>query len=119
MSNQITSRLKEYYPQAVGLFRDVASPISLAFLQAFPDPNTVRQTDRSAFAAFFRAQRYIHPQLVDALYEHTHAPAPEAAPVVVRAVTMRLAALVAQLGCRADPSGHLRTYRPGTAGGGA
>jgi hypothetical protein len=97
LSNQITSCLKEYYPQAVGLFRDVASPISLAFLQAFPDPDTVRQTDRSAFAAFFRAQRYTHPQRVDALYERTHAPVPEADPVVIRAARLRLAALVDQL----------------------
>jgi transposase len=28
LSNQIASCLKEYYPQAVGLFRDVASPIA-------------------------------------------------------------------------------------------
>lgn len=97
MSNQITSCLKEYYPQAVGLFRDVASPISLAFLQAFPDPDTVRQTDQSAFAAFFRAQRYTHPQRVGALYERTHAPEPEADPVVIRAARLRLAALVDQL----------------------
>jgi transposase len=97
LSNQITSCLKEYYPQAVGLFRDVARPISLAFLRAFPDPDTVRQTDRSAFAAFFRTHRYTHPQRVDALYERTHASAPGADPVVVRAATVRLAALVDQL----------------------
>ena len=97
LSNQITSCLKEYYPQAVGLFRDVASPISLAFLHAFPDPDTVQQTDRSDFATFFRTQRYTHPQRVDALYERTHAPAPAADPVVVRAAKLRLATLVDQL----------------------
>jgi len=57
----------------------------------------VRQTDRSAFAAFFRAQHSTHPQRVDTLYERTHAPTPEADPVVVQAAKMRLAALVAQL----------------------
>jgi len=98
LSNQITSCLKEYYPQAVGLFRDVASPISLAFLRAFPDPDTVRQTDRSGFAAFFRTHRYTHPRRVDALYERTHTSAPAADPVVVRAASVRLAALVDQLG---------------------
>ena len=97
LSNQITSCLKEYYPQAVGLFRDVASPITLAFLQAFPDPETVQQTDRNAFVAFFRAQHYTHPQRVDVLYERTHAPAPVADPVVVRAAKIRLAALIDQL----------------------
>ena len=97
LSNQITSCLKEYYPQAVGLFRDVASPIALAFLQAFPDPDTVRQTDRSAFAEFFRTQHYTHPQRVEALYERTHASTPAADPVVVCAAKMRLATLVAQL----------------------
>lgn len=97
LSNQITSCLKEYYPQAVGLFSDVASSISLAFLQTFPEPDTVQQTDRSDFAAFFRTQRYTHPQRVDALYERTHAPVPEADPVVVEAGKLRLAALVAQL----------------------
>jgi hypothetical protein len=38
------------------------------FLQAFPDPATVQHTDRSTFGAFFRTQRYTHPQRVDALY---------------------------------------------------
>src|SRR5215510_12002076 len=97
LSNQLTACLKEYYPQAVGLFRDAASPIALTFLQTFPDPATVRQTDRSDFAAFFRAQHYTHPQRVDALYECTHAPAPEADPIVVRAAKVRLAVLVDQL----------------------
>jgi transposase len=97
LSNQITACLKEYYPQAVDLFRDVASPISLAFLQAFPDPATVQQTDRSTFGAFFRTQRYTHPQRVDALYERTHAPALKADPIVVQAATVRLATLVDQL----------------------
>jgi hypothetical protein len=57
----------------------------------------VRQTDRQTFAAFFHAQRYTHPQRVDMLYARTHAPAPEADPVVVYAAKMRLAVLVAQL----------------------
>jgi hypothetical protein len=72
LSNQITFCLKEYYPQPVGVFLDVARPISLAFLdvarpislaflQAFPDPDTVQQTERPCFAAFFRAQCYTHP----------------------------------------------------------
>lgn len=97
LSNQITACLKEYYPQAVGLFRDVASPISLAFLQAFPDPDTVQQTDRRDFSVFFRTQRYTHPQRVNTLYERTHAPVPEADPVVVRAAKLRVAALVDQI----------------------
>jgi hypothetical protein len=97
LRNQITSCLKEYYPQAVGVFRDVARPMSWAFLQAFPDPDTVPQTDRSAFAAFFRVQRYTHPQRVDALYARTHAPGPEADPVVIRVARVRVAAHVDQL----------------------
>src|SRR5262245_56128717 len=82
LSNHITSCLKEYSLQAVGLFRDVASPISLAFLRAFPDPDTVRQASRSDFIAFFRTHRYTHPQRVDTLYERTHASAPATDPVV-------------------------------------
>jgi transposase len=97
LSNQITSCLKEYYPQAVGLFRDVASQISLAFLKAFPDPQTVLGTNKSRFTAFFRKQRYTHPQRVDALYEQTRVKAPEADPVLVRAARLRLSALLDQI----------------------
>jgi hypothetical protein len=57
----------------------------------------VPQTDRSAFAAFFRVQRYTHPQRVDALYARTHAPGPEADPVVIRVARVRVAAHVDQL----------------------
>jgi transposase len=56
LRHHMTSCLKEYSPQAVGWFRDVARPISVAFLQMFPDPDPVRQTAQSAFAACFRAQ---------------------------------------------------------------
>jgi hypothetical protein len=72
-------------PVAVGLFHDVASPISVAFLRRFPDPTTVRQADKPAFVAFFRAQHYTHPQRIELLYEQTHRQAPEADPVVVHA----------------------------------
>jgi transposase len=83
LSNHITSCLKAYSPQAVGWFRDVASPIAVACLPTFPDPDTVRQTDQSAFAACFRAPCSTPPPRVDTRYARTHTPAPEADPVVV------------------------------------
>lgn len=104
LSNHITSCLKAYDPPAVGWLREVASPIARAFLQAFPDPDTVRQPDRSAFTAFFRAQHYTHPPRVDALAARTHAPVPAADPVVRRAARGRRAALV-------DPLAVVRTHQ--------
>lgn len=107
LMNQITSSLKEYYPQAVGLFSETDSPICTAFLQAFPDPDTLLACKKTRFVAFFKKQRYPRPELIDTLWQKVQAPSVKADPVVARAGRLRLLALVDQL---IIVRNHLRGY---------
>jgi transposase len=95
--NRLSACLKEYYPQALGLFSQLDAPISLAFLQAFPDPPTLQAVSYKRFAAFFAKKHYSHPERVETLYQQTRQPAPSADPMVERAARMRMQALVDQL----------------------
>jgi hypothetical protein len=54
--NQINDCLKEFYPQAVGLFYKTDSAISIAFLQEFSDPQALLATTKSRFRAFLKQQ---------------------------------------------------------------
>lgn len=58
LANQITACLKEFYPQALGLFCEIDSPISMAFLKSFPDPETLLATTKRRLASFFKKQNY-------------------------------------------------------------
>ncbi len=95
--NQLTACLKEYYPQAVRLVSKVESQITLAFLTAFPDPQTLLATSQADVVAFFKQHHYCRPDRVPAFFEQVHRPALHADPVVVIAARLRLRGLVEQL----------------------
>jgi len=107
LMNRLTSCLKDYYPQAVGLFSGVDSPISTTFLKAFPDPSVLAACSEKKFQAFFARQRYPHPKRVSELFERTRVPAPVADPVVARAAKMRMLAVLDQL---VALRGHINDY---------
>jgi transposase len=57
-SNRLRAVLTRYYPAALHVFHDPASPISLLFLQAFPRPQAAAALTRQTFGEFARAHRY-------------------------------------------------------------
>ncbi len=57
-SNRLRAVLSRYYPAALQVFHDPASPISLWFVQAFPTPQAAAALTRQAFGEFARAHRY-------------------------------------------------------------
>jgi len=42
MANQLGSELERFWPGPIGLFKDLDSPISLAFLERYPSPKDAR-----------------------------------------------------------------------------
>lgn len=64
LSNRLRAVLARYYPAALHVFHDPASPISLLFLQAFPTPAAAASLTRQAFGQFARAHRYRQPEAV-------------------------------------------------------
>src|SRR4030095_4885494 len=87
--NQINDCLKEFYPQALGLFYKPACAISITFLQIFSDPNTLLATTKRRFRAFLKKQNYPYLEKADELYGKIHAPAPQADPVMVQTRALR------------------------------
>ena len=58
LSNQLRAELERFWPGPIGLFRDLDSPISLAFLRRYPSPARRRALGEKRLQAFLRRQRY-------------------------------------------------------------
>jgi len=86
VSNRLGAVLARYYPAALHVFHDPASPIALLFLQAFPTPEVVRGLTRQAFGQFARAHRYRQSDLaLSAAYARLQAAYPTASATTVAA----------------------------------
>jgi transposase len=58
LANQLRAELERFWPGPIGLFSDLDSPISLAFLTRYPSPDDARGLGEKRMAAFLRAHRY-------------------------------------------------------------
>src|ERR1700729_2536463 len=58
MANQLGSELERFWPGPIGLFKDLDSPISLAFLERYPSPKDARTLGEKRIAAFLKARNY-------------------------------------------------------------
>jgi hypothetical protein len=58
LANQLRAELGRFWPGPVGLFCDLDSPISLAFLTCYPSPADARGLGEKRLAAFLKGQRY-------------------------------------------------------------
>lgn len=80
LANQLRAHLRVVFPGAVGLFRDIDSAISLAFLTRFPSATKAAWLSERRFAAWLRAQHYsgrttaseLHHRVSSAPKGHTH-----------------------------------------------
>ena len=74
LSNSLRSTLKEYYPEYLQFFVDVACPCSLAFLEAYPDFDAGARLTRQQLADFFKEQHFRRRETVNKIYEIFHRP---------------------------------------------
>ncbi|MDQ6820967.1 MAG: IS110 family transposase [Actinomycetota bacterium] len=58
LANQLRAELERFWPGPIGLFSDLDSPISLAFLARYPSPDDTRGLGEKRMAAFLKAHRY-------------------------------------------------------------
>ena len=58
LSNQLRAELERFWPGPIGLFTDLDSPISLAFLERYPSPADARGLGEQRLQAFLARQRY-------------------------------------------------------------
>jgi len=58
LSNQLRAELERFWPGPLGLFSDLHSQISLAFLERYPSPADTRGLGEARLAAFLARERY-------------------------------------------------------------
>jgi len=58
LCNQLRSELERFWPGPIGLFKDLDSPISLAFLARYPSPRDASALGPKRMQAFLAGQRY-------------------------------------------------------------
>jgi transposase len=58
LSNQLRAELERCWPGPIGLFRNLDSMISLAFLARYPSPQDARGLGEKRMAAFLKAHHY-------------------------------------------------------------
>ena len=58
LSNQLRAELERFWPGPLGLFSDLHSQISLAFLERYPSPADARGLGEARLAAFLARERY-------------------------------------------------------------
>jgi transposase len=58
LCNQLRAELERFWPGPIGLFKDLDSPISLAFLARYPSPRDARGLGAKRLEAFLARQRY-------------------------------------------------------------
>lgn len=72
--NSLRSTLKEYYPEYVQFFSNVACASSLAFLVAYPDFAAAQKLAREQLADFFKEHHFRRSKTVNTIYELLHRP---------------------------------------------
>jgi transposase len=96
--NQLTACLKEYYPAALHLFAKLQQRSTLMFLQTYPTPQAAQAASLEELTATLRTSKHTHPSKAAArIAEELHRPQLVATPVMVRAKSRLMLALVKQL----------------------
>jgi transposase len=105
LANQLSALLDSFWPGAVAIFADVASPIALAFIERYPTPEAAARLGPKRLAGFLAQHQYCGRRSPEALLQRLHA-APEgcageteseAKGELVRAVARTLQSLVGEI----------------------
>jgi transposase len=70
MANQLRAHLQTVLPGAIGLFRDLDSPISLRFLARFPHQDKADWLSPTRLQTWLRGARYNNPRRANVLHAH-------------------------------------------------
>jgi transposase len=85
LANQLRAELERFWPGPIGLFADLDSPISLAFLARYPSPADARGLGVKRLATFLKAHRYTNRKTPAQLLERLRsAPAGRAGEIETR-----------------------------------
>ena len=97
LTNRLRSTLKEYYPEYIQFFSDVACPSSLAFIQNYPDFNSAGELTCEQLAAFFKEQNLRNGKKLNKIYNLLHQKHLEVPQTLVRTKKLKALATVQEL----------------------
>jgi transposase len=69
MGNQLRAELERFWPGPIGLFNDLDSPISLAFLERYPSPKDAYRLGEKRLQAFLKSRNYNNRKTAGQLLE--------------------------------------------------
>lgn len=95
--NQVTVTLKEYYPRALEVFKDLQTDIALDFLKTYPTPQALSNLTRRYWKRFAKREHHLSEARANELWEKLNKPQLAVPAHVIRAKTKLLRALVVQL----------------------
>ncbi|WP_353952153.1 transposase [Knoellia sp. S7-12] len=72
MANQLRAHLQTTFPGAIGLFRDIDSPITLRFLTRFPSQDKADWLSKARLGNWLRSVGYNHLAKLEDLWRHLH-----------------------------------------------
>jgi transposase len=99
LANQLRGELERFWPGPIGLFSDLDSPISLAFLARYPSPSEARGLGQQRLSAFLERHHYTgRKQPNDLLAKLKTAPEGRAGEQEIKARRAVVLALVAAIG---------------------
>ena len=110
LANQLRAELERFWPGPIGLFADLDSPISLAFLARYPSPADARGLGVKRLAAFLKAHRYTNRKTPAQLLERLRsAPAGRAGEIETRTRRMVVVGLTHTLQVMVEQIGELES----------
>jgi hypothetical protein len=84
-NNSLRSALKDYYPEYIHFFNDVACPTSLEFLDSYPTFESARHLSQEQLTRFFHKQHFYNRKRVNKIYDLLQQKHLHVAPVLIRA----------------------------------
>jgi hypothetical protein len=96
--NRLTACLKTYYPLALTFFSKLHRPSTLAFLQAFPTPQSATQASQEAITLVLKQARHPHfARIGRRVWEQLRQPSLQADAITTRTGSRLMLALAKQL----------------------
>jgi transposase len=114
LSNQLRALLEGFWPGAALIFAEIDSPISLAFLERYPTPESARRLGTKRLAAFLSSHSYSGRRTADELLGRLRsAPLPLAGPAEAKVKGELVCSLIGVLRSVVEQLRHITTLLEG------
>ena len=97
LTSQLRACLKAYYPEVCNLFGDLACPSALTFLKSFPTWDDLKKKSEKQLIQFLKKRKVTSSSVLKKIIHHAQTPPIPIDPVLKRAKSRHMIAIVEQL----------------------